>query len=133
MSMIGLECLFSFLSLLIDIQAGLSTAENLTDSDHEKNRRIPGEEIFSFRKMEEERSLIESKLLKGFENARVMEDQIEEDIREEFDGYSTVLVLGGFAFIFVMTCFLWTGMINFRAGRRERKLEKLRLKLVTKL
>ena len=119
---------------MIDIQAVLSTAQNQTDrSYYEKNKRNLGKEVFDVEKIEEENFLIQSKLLKGLKNEELMEDQILEDIREELGGYGTVLVLGGFAAIFLFTCFLWTGMINLRAGRKEKKLEKLRLKLVSKL
>ena len=52
---------------------------------------------------------------------------------EHYGDISTALVLGGFAAIFVLTCFIWTGMTNFRARRREKQIEKLKLSLVTKL
>ena len=56
------------------------------------------------------------------------------EIKEEHYGaISTALVLGGFAALFVLTCFIWIGMTNFRARRREKQIEKLRLSLVTKL
>ena len=52
---------------------------------------------------------------------------------EDYGDISTALVLGGFAAVFVLTCFIWTGMNNFRARRREKQIEKLKLSLVTKL
>ena len=57
------------------------------------------------------------------------------EVKEEHYGDigTTALVLGGFAALFVLTCFIWTGMTNFRVRRREKQIEKLKLSLVTKL
>ena len=56
--------------------------------------------------------------------------EVEE---EHYGDISTALVLGGFAAMFILTCFIWTGMNNFRARRREKQIEKIKLSLVTKL
>ena len=66
--------------------------------------------------------LIKSELLK---DSTLME--------ENGDGDNTALVLGGFAALFVLICFIWTGVMNFRARRNEERIEKLRIKLVTRL
>ena len=52
---------------------------------------------------------------------------------EQYGDVSTALVLGGFAAIFLLTCFIWTGLTNCRTRRREKQIEKLKLSLVTKL
>ena len=68
------------------------------------------------------------------ENQTWLKAESRREIEEEnYGDISTALVLGGFAAIFVLTCFIWTGLTNLRARRREKQIEKLKLSLVTKL
>ena len=68
------------------------------------------------------------------ENPTLLKAESRREIKEEHYGdISTALVLGGFAAVFLLTCFIWTGMSNLRARRTEKQIEKLKLSLVTKL
>ena len=82
---------------------------------------------------ENELFLIKSEFLTD-DNILLMEDKtLSMNIPHYGDGDNTALVLGGFAALFVLICFIWTGMMNFRARRNEKRIEKLKIKLVTKL
>ena len=75
-------------------------------------------------------------LLKYFASGQLglLKAERRRELKEEHYGdISTALVLGGFAAVFLLTCFIWTGMSNMRARRREKRIEKLKLSLVTKL
>ena len=116
--------------LLVDIFGVLGMRED-------GNRRNLRKEIFFEEIIERENVPLQSK---SFERQLTEEDETfwlnaegRNGIKEEFGGYNTALVLGGFAGLFVLTCFLWTGLVNFRASRERQKIEKMKMKLVTKL
>ena len=92
------------------------------------NRRNLRKEIFFEEIIERENVPLQSK---SFEGQLTEEDETfwlesRNRIKEEFGGNNTALVLGGFAGVFVLTCFLWTGLVNLRASREEQKIEEMK-------
>ena len=116
----------------LDLQ---TTEESKTKSPVQKNTENTENESTQDESFESVKYFESGKLGLMEENPTIwLKAESRREIEEEHDGdISTVLVLGGFAAMFVLTCFIWTGMNNFRARRREKQIEKIKLSLVTKL
>ena len=129
-------------AILIDIFHLKTAEESETESSAHENTGSSANEILIEELTQNE---CQFELLKYFPSSKVglMEEnqtiwlkaEYRREIKEEHYGdiRNTALVLGGFAAIFVLTCFIWTGMTNFRVRRREKQIEKMKLSLVTKL